>query len=204
MTTPATLAELDAIREAMPERFRAMILLAAWCGLRWGECVELRRTDLDLDAGTVTVARSVVRSENGPVVKSPKSRAGTRTVTIPAPIVPVLADHVERFAQVGPQGLIFPAPDGGHLAGASFTEHYYRARKLAGRPDLRFHDLRHTGQTLAAATGATLADLMARMGHATPAMAMRYMHASADRDRAIADALGSMIESNVVPLRKRA
>ena len=66
---------------------------------------------------------------------------------------------------------------------------FYPAREAAGRPDLRFHDLRHTGAILAAATGATLAELMARLGHSTPGAAMRYQHAAADRDKVIAPAL---------------
>jgi len=60
----------------------------------------------------------------------------------------------------------------------------------AGPPDLRFHHLRHTGAVLAAATGATLAELMARLGHSTVSAAMRYQHATADTDKAIAAALG--------------
>ena len=64
----------------------------------------------------------------------------------------------------------------------------------AGRPDLRFHDLRHTGAVLAAQTGATLAELMGRLGHSTPGAAMRYQHAAADRDKAIAEALSRLAE----------
>jgi integrase len=75
-----------------------------------------------------------------------------------------------------------------------------RARKLAGRPDLRFHDLRHTGATLAAATGATLAELMARLGHSTPGAALRYQHASQDRDGEIAAALSELVTGKVVPI----
>jgi integrase len=80
---------------------------------------------------------------------------------------------------------------------------WYPAREAASRPDLRFHDLRHTGATLAAATGATLAELMARLGHSTPAAAMRYQHAAADRDRAIAEALSGFAGNNVVSLKSR-
>ena len=70
---------------------------------------------------------------------------------------------------------------------------YYPARDAAGRPDLRFHDLRHTGAVLAAQTGATLAELMARLGHSTPAAAMRYQHAAQDRDAVIASRLSEMV-----------
>jgi integrase len=76
---------------------------------------------------------------------------------------------------------------------------YYPARKAAGRPDLRFHDLRHTGAVLAAATGATLAELMARLGHSTAGAALRYQHAAADRDKVIAAALSDL--ATVTPIK---
>ena len=75
------------------------------------------------------------------------------------------------------------------------TRVYYPARKAAGRPDLRFHDLRHTGAVLAAQTGATLAELMSRLGHSTSQAAMRYQHAAADRDAIIAQRLSALIEA---------
>jgi integrase len=88
-------------------------------------------------------------------------------------------------------GLLFPAANGGHLL--SIFGPWDKARKAAGRPDLRFHDLRHTGAVLAAQTGATLAELMSRLGHSTPAMAMRYQHVAQDRDTEIARLLSEMI-----------
>jgi integrase len=72
---------------------------------------------------------------------------------------------------------------------------YYSARVAAGRPDLRFHDLRHTGAVLAATTGATVAELMARLGHSTAGAAMRYQHAAQDRDRIIAQRLSDLAQS---------
>jgi integrase len=69
------------------------------------------------------------------------------------------------------------------------------ARAAAGRPDLRFHDLRHTGAVMATASGASLAEVMARLGHSTPAAAMRYQHAARGRDEQIAAALSEMAES---------
>lgn len=69
---------------------------------------------------------------------------------------------------------------------------FVRAREAAGRPDLRFHDLRHTGAVLAAQAGATLAELMQRLGHSTPEAAMIYQHAARDRDAEIAKRLSAM------------
>ena len=99
-----------------------------------------------------------------------------------------LATHVGQ----GPDELLFPAGPGGHLAPSTLKRHFYAARNEAGRPDLRFHDLRHSGAVLAALSGATLAELMARLGHSTPAAAMRYRHAAAGRDQVIAEELSRL------------
>jgi len=61
-----------------------------------------------------------------------------------------------------------------------------------GRPELRFHDLRHSGLTWAASTGASVAEIMKRGGHASPSAALRYQHATMERDRALADSLAAM------------
>ena len=95
-----------------------------------------------------------------------------------------------------PDALLFPAADGvSHLAPSTLYTSFYRARDLAGRPDLRWHDLRHTGAVLAAQTGATLAELMGRLGHSTPQAALRYQHAAQGRDAEIARRLSAMVES---------
>ena len=91
-----------------------------------------------------------------------------------------------------PDALLFAAQHGGHLAPSTLNRHFYAARQVAGRPDLRFHDLRHTGAVLAALTGATLAELMARLGHSTPQAAMRYQNAAPDRDQAVAELLSKI------------
>lgn len=81
------------------------------------------------------------------------------------------------------------------MAPSSLYRVFYPARTAAGRPDLSVHDLRHTGAVLAASTGATLAELMARLGHSTPGAALRYQHAADGRDAAIADALSPLAQS---------
>jgi len=72
---------------------------------------------------------------------------------------------------------------------AAFFKPWRKARAGAGRPDLRFHDLRHTGAVLAAQEGATLAELQARLGHTTPAAAMIYQHAASEPDKLLAERL---------------
>jgi integrase len=200
---PATLAELEVIAAAMPDRLRLMVLLAAWCGLRFGELAELRRADVDLAHGVLWVRRGVVRAGGQAIAGTPKSPAGVRDVAIPPHLMDAVRDHLAAHAGREPDALLFPALSGAHLTPGGLYDFYYPARRAAGRPDLRFHDLRHTGATLAAATGATIAELMRRLGHSTPGAAMRYQHAADDRDRAIAEALSGFHTAKVVTLRPR-
>ena len=195
---PATLDELTTVVEAMPDRLRAMVLLASWTALRFGELTELRRRDIDLTEGVVRVRRGVVRVAGETVVGSPKSEAGARDVAVPPHLAPVLADHLERHVEHGPDALLFPADHGGHLAPSTLYRPFYAARAKAGRPDLRFHDLRHSGAVLAALAGATMSELMGRLGHSTPAAALRYQHIAEGRDQHIARALSAMAQGTSV------
>lgn len=192
---PASLDELEALVAAMPERYKLMTLLAAWCGLRFGELAELRRGDVDLRHGVLRVRRGVVRAEGQVIVGTPKSDAGVRDVAIPPHLLPAVRNHLRHHISGGREGLLFPARNGGHLAPSALYRVFYPAREKAGRPDLRWHDLRHTGAVLAASTGATLAELMARLGHSTPAAALRYQHAAQGRDAEIAKALSALVKS---------
>jgi integrase len=192
---PATLGELEIITTEMPEQYQPMILLASWCALRFGELTELRRMDVDLTDEVIRVRRAVVRLEEGFKETTPKSDAGVRDVAIPPHLLPALEVHLSKHVGKERDSLLFPAHHGGHLAPATLKRHFYKARDTANRPDLRLHDLRHSGAVLAAATGASLAELMARLGHSTPAAAMRYQHAAQGRDRQIA-ALLSRLAAN--------
>jgi integrase len=193
---PATLDEIIVIVENTPEKFEAMVLLAAWCGLRSGEVRELRRKNVVLaktgkkSRGAVRIEKGVVyTAEDGYVVGTPKSDAGARDVAIPPHIIPAIVAHLDRFVGSDPDALLFPAKHGGHLATSSLSRWYDPARAAAGRKDLRFHDLRHSASVLAAAEGATIAELMGRLGHSTPAAAMRYQHVAAGRDELLAEKL---------------
>lgn len=190
---PASLEELAIIETEMPEQYRLMVPLGALLALRFGEIIELRRKDIDTKHGVVMVRRGVVRTEGGWVVGEPKSEAGVRDVAVPPHILPQIQEHLTRFAPE-PNSLLFPATGGGYLQPSSLYRHFYRARTAANRPDLRWHDLRHSGAVLAAQTGATLAELQARLGHSTQQAAMRYQHAAQGRDAQIAAALSEMVE----------
>lgn len=185
--------ELDTLVAAMPEQYRAMTLMAAWGALRFGELVELRRGDIAGDV--VKVRRGAVRLKGQWLESDPKSAAGKRDVTLPSNMVPALQHHLDTFVGKGKDALLFPPAGGvGHLQPSTLYRHFYRARTAAGREDLRWHDLRHTGAVLAAQTGATLAELMARLGHSSPQAALRYQHAAQGRDRTIAERMAALAQ----------
>lgn len=204
---PATLTELDTIVKTVPQRYKAMILLAAWCALRFGELTELRRSDLDMSKGLVKVRRGITwvkvdeddleyedDEKTDSVIGDPKSDAGKRNVAIPPHVIPALKEHLRQMPVTGRDALLFPAAGDPtvHMRPATLAKVWHRARKAAERPDLAFHGLRHTGLTFAAQTGATLADLMSRAGHSTPSAALMYQHAVSGRDAQIAAALSDL------------
>ena len=204
---PASLSELASLVTATQDNLKAAILLAAWCALRFGEVFELRRSDVDLEAGAIHIRRAVVRIDRLEVVGRPKSEAGVRTVAIPPHIQPALEHHLDCHVGKGRNALLFTTvADQYWTHGNFYKAAWIPARIAAGRPDLRFHDLRHTSAVLAARTGATLAELMARLGHSTSVAAMRYQHAAAGRDSEIAAALSRMAadaERIVVPFTRK-
>jgi integrase len=165
------------------------VVLGAWCGLRRGEICGLRTSDVDLPAGVVWVERAWAELLESPVKfeKDPKSAAGRRAVSIPSHVLPVVTEHGEKWA--GPVHFFVDA-QGRRLNGATVYRAFVRARAKVGL-SVSFRDLRHTGSTLAASAGASLADLKRRLGHSTSSAALRYMHAVDGRDKEVAVALSA-------------
>jgi integrase len=152
--------------------------LASWCALRFGEMIELRRGDIDLDAEVIHIRRAVVRVKGGYMVGEPKSQAGIRDVAIPPHVVTMIRDHLAEHVGPRSDALLFPSVPAGtkHLSMTALYRAWGNARVEAGRKDLRWHDPWHSGAVLAAATGASLAELMARLGHSTAKAALIYQH----------------------------
>jgi len=182
--------ELWTLADAMPERYRAAVVVSFLSGLRAGELFALQRRHVDLAAGTVRVDQSLARpGTGGGRFSSTKSRAGVRTVVLPAVAVEALTEHLARFTPAGRDALVFGTSTGRPLTGGSRTTMFARARRAIGRDDLTWHDLRHSAMTLVALTGATLPELMQRAGHSTPRAALHYQHAADDAEKRIAERL---------------
>jgi integrase len=188
--------QVYAIAKGVRPWFLALVLLAAFTGLRWGELIALRRRHVDVDGDGVVKVRSSVAEVDGKFVEGPpKSIAGRRDVAIPAVIVPELRAHLDEWSESGPDGRVFVGPKGGIPRRTNFQATWREAIEAAGVPGLHFHDLRHTGNMLAAQS-ASLRGLMARMGHSSTRAALIYQHASRDRERAIGAAISARVEAD--------
>lgn len=187
-----TPAEVEKLAVKMPAELRASVLLAAWCGLRWGETSELRRKDVTAKCAELRIRRAVTYRAGTFHVGPPKTAAGIRDVAVPPHIRPVLKAHLKNHVGSDPGALLFPDANGGHLREGEYRKHWEKARTAIKKPNLRVHDLRHVGAVLAAQSGATTAELMHRLGHTTPAMALRYQHVAAGRDAEIAERLSKL------------
>jgi integrase len=179
-------------------RYSALVLLATFASLRWGEITALRRTDLDLANKTVRIRAAYIERSTGEMLLGPpKSRAGRRVVGIPDAIVPALRKHLMVFTKDEPGALIFPGAKGGPLRRGNFNRMsaWPHAVRSIGAEGLHFHDLRHTGNTFAGASGAGLKDLMARMGHDSERAAMIYQHEARGADRKITSAIDAHVQA---------
>ena len=196
-----TISEVLALAGAVPTRYRAMILLTTFASLRFGEVTALERVDVDLEAATVRVRRSFVEVRGeGLVAGPPKSQAGLRTVALPRAIADTMRHHLAEYVGPSSTALVFTGPRGAPISRGNF-------RKLTGWKDVlasvglvgvRFHDLRHSGNTMAARSGVSTRDLMARMGHDSIRAAIIYQHATTEADAKIAAAMNAELEVELV------
>lgn len=173
---PSEIAELARI---MGGKFSAAILISSWMGLRCGELRALRRQDVDLETMRISVTKALtMNASNEIIVKAPKSRAGIRTVPIPPNIAQAIRDHLELYVGALPTDLLWSHSDGGYIPEGSLTKPFRRARKVIGRPDMHWHDMRHTAGMLATEALVYLDDVKQYLGHSTYEAALRYQHAS--------------------------
>lgn len=186
-------AQLTELAATMPEDARLAVLLAGWCGLRKGELFALRRCDIAADGSTVRVERAVTYRDGKFEVGPTKTRESRRVVSVPPHVRPAVVGHLAAHVAEGGDALVFVEPSTGSFAGEKrFRTAWEAAKAEIGQPELHLHDLRHAAGVMAAQTGATLRELMDRLGHTSPNMSMRYQHTAEGRADALADRLSAL------------
>lgn len=182
--------QVAAIAEAVEPRYQALVLMAAYSGLRWGELAGLRQKHLDPLHKRVRVVEQLLEINGHLSFGQPKTAAGTRTVALRGFLVAVLVDHLGRFGRSDPDDLVFTTWSSRRREHILRRENFRRrvwhpAVRSVGIDSFGFHDLRHQA-TLAADSGATLRALMCRLGHASAAVAIRCQHLRPAQDEAVA------------------
>jgi integrase len=186
--------ELQKVAAEVHEHYRVAVYILAWSSLRFGELIELRKKDI-VDDGAVMkfrVRRDAARVGNKIVVGDTKTVRSKRPVTVPPHVAAMVREHLKTNAHKGPEAFLVTTTHGLRLSKSAFTRSLKKGYAKIGRPELRVHDLRAVGATYAAQAGATTKELMVRLGHTTPRMAMRYQMASEARDEAIAEAMSRL------------
>lgn len=194
----ATVVQVFALAEAVGEHWRVFVLTGAFAHLRWGELVALRRRDIDLAHGLVSVWRTFVEVD-GRLRAKPTTKTGKpRVVTVPPILIEELRTHLDARVAPGAMALVFTGERGATPRRGNWRDNvdWKAAVDTAGLPaGFHFHDLRHTGNHLIAQAGASTRELMQRMGHSTMRAALIYQHATEARDRALADRLDDFIRA---------
>jgi integrase len=187
-----TWSQVERLATAIEPRFSALVWTAAVSGLRFGELTGLDRQRVNLDTGDIRVDRALGFVKGaGPSIGPPKSDAAHRVVAIPPHTCDLLEAHLDSFVEQAPNSLVFTSVKGCALLSRYFAPYWHRAKAAADLDDIiRFHDLRHLAGTEAASAGASLREVMARMGHSTSDASLRYLKAAEARDREIASAIG--------------
>jgi len=203
-----TQGQVGALVQVMPPPWRALVLVAAYGGLRIGELAALRRHRVDLTRGTVTVVETLSEVRGQLVIAPPKTGAGRRTVTLPRPVVAALREHVAQYAAPGEDGYVFPTSQGHPLRVPAWRQRVWRpATVAAGLDGLRVHDLRHTAVALWIDSGASLLQVKQRAGHASSTFTLdRYGHLYPNNDEALLAGLDAgfvapAASAAVLPLR---
>ena len=171
---------------AKGDRLEALYVLAVTTGLRQGELLGLKWDDVDLEAGTLRVRRTLTTAKGGPQLTAPKTKGSRRTVKLTHNAVQALRSHLERqlgeIDRVGSlwreNGLIFASESGDPLDRRNVTTHRFKLLlRQAGLPQIRFHDLRHTCATLLLTKNVNPKIVSEMLGHAIIAITLdTYSH----------------------------
>jgi len=196
-------ADVFALADEIGDRFRCLVLLAGFIGLRRGELLGLQRRDVDELHGMVTIERQVVKTGKERLEGAPKSSAGVRARPLPPFLVDELKAHMATFTGAAPESPVFVGYRGEPLSAITLQRAFTSARETVGL-EVSLHDLRHSAATVFAWSGATTREIMTHLGHSTSAAAMRYQHAAQSRDDETAQWIEAVAQKAKAEPRKAA
>lgn len=175
---------------AATDQERALLWVLAGSGCRIGEALALNVEDIDIPNSEIVVSHHMVRTKRVEGTKAHPDQV--RYLTVPPQALEALQTHLDSSGRVMDQP-IFVNSRGGRLGYDRARKTFDSIRSSRGLDDLLIHDLRHLSLTAFGKTGATLAEIMQRGGHSDMRTALRYQHASRDRDRALVQKMAEMI-----------
>lgn len=189
-----SVADFVILMEALPADLRPVIALTFGAHLRLGEVVALIRSDLDLEACKLRVERQAVQTRKGVVTTATKTE-DTREVDLPAITIEAMNEYLKTVPRALPSAPLFRREDGKALTRAQLQHAFEKAREEVHLEQYHFHDIRHSGLTLSAQSGATTRELMQRAGHTTMSAAMKYQHAADERGKVVAASMNAAIQA---------
>jgi integrase len=198
---PLDTAVVEHLIEAVPQRYRALIVLAAGTGMRQGECFGLCLDRIDFLRRTVRVDQQLVLlPHKDPFLAPPKTSASHRTIPLPHVVITTLAEHLRQFPVEHPDGLIFTDEDGHALRRTTFSREIWRpaVEKAEAPKGIGMHELRHYYASLLIRHGESVKTVQRRLGHATAAETLdTYSHLWPDSDDRTRDAIDAVLGPGV-------
>jgi integrase len=180
-----------------PPMLKTLVLVSAWCGLRWGEVTELRRKDVSDDGEGMVIVVSRACTHRGVCDIDTTKTEDIRTLDVPPHIVPDLREHLASFVDDDPEALLFPAPvsECGHYNERTMRDKFGAALKAVGiTKKVRIYDLRHFCGSHTARV-ANLVETQARLGHTTVRASMIYQQQVNGRGREVAADLSKLAQA---------
>lgn len=187
--------EISRLASSIGARYRSMVLVGAYGGLRFGEVVALRRKNINLLRNTVTVTDTLVDTHKAWHLGPPKTKAARRTVTLPASVMRELDQHLQTFVSPSDDAFVFTNASGEVIRRSWFRQRVWlKACTSAGLEGVRFHDLRHTFVSLWVSLGRNAKEVSKAAGHASVAFTLdRYGHLYEVDDADLADRLDRLL-----------
>jgi integrase len=192
-----TAEQVSMLANAVDDRYRALVYLLAYGGLRWGEAAALRRGKVNLLRARIEVSESVTETGRGGLQYGPTKTHQARGVALPAFLVELLEDHLDRYVDDGRDALVFTTESGTPLRNNNFRRRVWAPALVElGFPHVRIHDLRHTCATLLIAQGAHAKAIQRHLGHSTIQITFdTYGHLLPDEQDRVAAALDETFRS---------